>query len=111
MPAEELLEAAKATAPVVPPTSGFVVSYTKKGKHRRLHALAACWRLPNVHYREWRAFGELLPAEAEFDSVCSTCLPSGPPALEAPAPSSSDSSSSSSGDEEPEGKKPKLDSD
>ena len=38
---EELVAEVAATAPVPGPTSGFVVSYTRKGRHGKLHAAQA----------------------------------------------------------------------
>ena len=111
-PLEEKILVAEAAsrAPVPVPIRGFVVSRTKRVKHRKLHAVQLCWRVPGTHYKEWKDFGEMLPAEAEFDSVCSTCLPSGPLAPEELDAVSSGSSSSSS-DEEPKSKKAKADED
>ena len=44
----------------LPPTKGFVVSITKKGRHRKLHAVELCRLLPGIHYHQWKAHGDLL---------------------------------------------------
>ena len=97
LPEAALWEAIEAQRPPVPPSTGFVVSKTKGGKHRTLHFLPACWRVPDVHYKQWVAHGELLPDKAEFDAVCSTCMPGGPIRPEEAEDSASSSSSSGEG--------------
>ena len=104
---ETFLEAAAATAEPAVPTSGFCVSVTRNGKHRKLHSLQLCGFVPGTHYREWVWHGDKLPEEADFDSVCRRCLPSGPPALEEQDLEGS-CSSSSSADEEPAAQRPRI---
>ena len=53
------------------------MSKTEGGRRRTLHFLPAYWRVPDVHYKQWVAHGDLLPDKAEFDAVCSTCVPEG----------------------------------
>ena len=54
---------------------GFIVSIAKGGLHRRLHFYMACFRLPGVHYKNFRILGELMPSEYDMDSKCLDCLP------------------------------------
>ena len=93
-----LEDAAEAQEIPIPPTKGFVISLTRRGKHRKLHCVQACRFLPDVHYRAWKALGELLPEQKDFDSVCSFRHPGG--ALAPEEPEISGSSSSSSGEDE-----------
>ena len=94
---EELADAQATLAEPAPPRTGFVISITRRGKHRKLHAVQACRLVPGTHYKEWVACGEFLPPETDFESVCSRCMPSGTtPAPEEPEAESEDSGSSSS---------------
>ena len=102
----ELIEEAAATAQIRVPTKGFVVSKTRRGRHRKLHAVEFCRLIPGVHYREWKDLGELFPDSAEFESVCSWCMPSGGPAVADGALSGDSASSSSSSGGPPPAKKP-----
>ena len=103
LPEDELEQAQASLREPLPPTDGFVVSITKRGLHRKLHAVKACWMKPGVHYKEWHWHGDLMPGSADFDSVCLRCLPSGERAPQEPDELSTErsgSSSSSSGEEE-----------
>ena len=100
LPEADLLEAATALEVAPVPTSGFVISITRRGKHRKLHAVAACRLIPGTHYREFVACGEVMPPSTDFESVCTKCLKHGALPPEEPvaeSASDSDSSSTSSG--------------
>ena len=77
---EALDESARLAAePEVKPV-GFVVSISKEGLHRKLHFIGACFRIPGVHYRNYRILGELMPSEYDIDSKCLDCFPGEKPA-------------------------------
>ena len=105
---QALLEAAAAQAEPPVPSSGFVVSITKRGKHRKLHAVVACPLVPDVHYRQWKDHGPTCPPATEFDSVCRRCMKTGVAPREEPEVSSSNSSSTSLGSESPKAEKAKA---
>ena len=54
---------------------GFIVSIAKGGLHRKLHFYGACYRLPGIHYKNFRILGELMPSEYDMDSKCLDCFP------------------------------------
>ena len=96
LPEEVLLDAAALHEPEPIPVTGFVVSIAKRGKHRKLHLLEGCRFKPGIDYKEFCSYGEIMPGEYDFESVCRICLPGGLPDEE---PDLSGSSSSSSGEE------------
>ena len=105
---EVLAEAQASLREPAAPSRGFVVSITKRGQHRKLHAIQACPYVPGRHYKEWHWHGELMPSEADFDSMCGRCLPVGgaaPEESDSGSSAGSSSSSTSSGDKEPPSKK------
>ena len=96
---DEMVEEATASVDPPVPRAGFVVSITKRGKHRKLHAVAICPMVPGLHYHEWVDHGDLLPPSTDYESVCGRCLPGG---AQAPADVEETSgSASSSSDAEP----------
>ena len=108
--------AAAAAAPAAEVPWGFVVSKTRNGRHRSLHHVGCCWRVPGVHYREFDIWGDVMPPEASLNSKCKDCFATGgagavkelePEAGDEEAGSSSSSSSSGS---QPPAKKPKPES-
>ena len=67
---EQDLEAAKqAEAPY-----GYCVSITRNGRHRKLHHVGSCRRVPGVDYKEFDCYGEVLPEAHELDSRCKDCF-------------------------------------
>ena len=53
--------------------SGYVVSITRKKQVRCLHVLGRCWRVPYLHYHDAECYGEVLPDEADYDTLCKGC--------------------------------------
>ena len=72
------------------------MSIAKRGKHCKLHLLEGCRYTPGIDYKDFCAYGEIMPSAFDFESVCRICLPGGLPEEE---PDVSGSSSSSSGEE------------
>ena len=58
-----------------PEAKGYVVSIA--GGRRRLHFRGKCFRQPGIHYQNWKWFGSLLPATADYTDVCKSCWPDG----------------------------------
>jgi hypothetical protein len=65
--------AAQEKANTAAPPEGFVIAITKS-KVRRLHFVGNCGKVPGEHYKEYDAWGTLLPPEHEIDAVCSVCF-------------------------------------
>ena len=111
---EAVIEAAHAEQlrPEVAPW-GFVVSKTQNGRHRKLHHVGSCFRVPGLHYKEFDVWGDVVPPLSELHSQCANCFGKGGVVREAPVAEqesevSSVSSSSSSSGKEPPGKKAKA---
>ena len=64
---------------VEPPPFGFVVSISRRGLHRKLHFVGSCFRVPEVHYKDFNVHGEPMPSELDIDSRCVTCFLAGGP--------------------------------
>ena len=93
--------ALQTAVPPPPPTSGFVIVRSDKGRMRRLHFIGACHRRPGEHYTDFTVY-EHLPAADLVDAKCKQCFRLGAPP---PAPAASgdilsadESDTSSSGD-------------
>ena len=73
------LEVAEAVALQVRDTpespQGFVVEHQRGGRLRRLHFARACRRVPGEHYKVFIDWGEVMPADHEFDDICDKCYP------------------------------------
>ena len=54
---------------------GFIVSISKQGLHRCLHFFGSCFRVPGVHYKEFRVIGAIMPSDYDIDSRCTDCFP------------------------------------
>ena len=86
---------------------GFVVSITRGGKHRKLHHVGSCWRVPGVDYKEYETFGDIMPESSELDSLCDRCFGTTSVAsLNAPAGEVSDVESFASSSSSEEAEKP-----
>ena len=57
-----------------PRPRGFCVAHTRGGRMRRLHFTRACRLVPGEHYKVFVDFGEVHPADWEYDDVCTRCL-------------------------------------
>ncbi|CAE7744931.1 unnamed protein product [Symbiodinium sp. CCMP2592] len=78
----------------------FFVSLTgQHGRQQTLHKGGECHRVPGVHYRHFKQFGDRCPAREEYGRKCRDCFPSGEPVASASSSSESSDSSSSSGAE------------
>ena len=55
--------------------AGFIVSISKQGLHRCLHFFGSCFRVPGVHYKEFRVIGAIMPSDYDIDSRCTDCFP------------------------------------
>ena len=75
---------------------GYVISITRGGRHRKLHHVGSCHRVPGVDYRTFEVWGANLPPVAVLNSRCGVCF--GTTALE-PAEDASDSESHTSSSE------------
>ena len=75
---------------------GYVISITRGGRHRKLHHVGSCHRVPGVDYRTFEVWGANLPPVAVLSSRCGVCF--GTTALE-PAEDASDSESHTSSSE------------
>ena len=75
---------------------GYVISITRGGKHRKLHHVGSCHRVPGVDYRTFEVWGGVLPPVGVLNSRCGVCF--GTTALE-PAEDVSDSESHTSSSE------------
>ena len=53
---------------------GFVVSITRKGRHRSLHHVGMCWREPGRHFKEFEVWGDIMPPEDSLQSRCKDCF-------------------------------------
>ena len=95
----ELAHAEQARAqPEVAPW-GFVVSITRGGRHRKLHHVGSCGRLPGVDYKDFEVFGDTMPENKVLGSMCQWCFgTTALPATEASDIESFASSSSSEGE-------------
>ena len=95
-------------APVVP--WGYVVSVTRGGRHRKLHHVGSCWRVPGVDYADFDVYGDVMPELHLLDSKCHNCF--GSTALQPAGEEGSDveslDSSSSSSSGVPAGKRPRT---
>ena len=69
----------EAAAPQPPPVMpwGFVISITRAGKHRKLHHMGSCHRIPGTDYHEYEVLGDRVPSEKEVDSICKNCFKQG----------------------------------
>ena len=74
-----------------PPKKGYVVSFSRKRKLRRLHWLGKCHRFPGLDYKNWAYLGEAPPDASLYDAKCLQCW------REKSSAAKSRSSSSSSG--------------
>lgn len=81
----EAKAALQTAVPPPPPTSGFVIVRSDKGRMRRLHFIGACHRRPGEHYTDFTVC-EHLPAADLVDAKCKQCFRLGGPPL-APAAS------------------------
>ena len=59
------------------PATGYVISVTGSAGYRRLHFIGRCHRLPGVHYKVYELFGDTVPGNALYTSVCKACWPDG----------------------------------
>ena len=58
---------------VGPKDGDYVVSVSLKSKHRCLHRVKSCFRVPGVHYRGFMNHGEEMPIDDEYDEICKDC--------------------------------------
>ena len=65
------------SGPEDPPTVGYVVCITRRGRSRKLHHTRLCWRVPGVDYKTFECFGEVLPGPTIYNSICRKCWPKG----------------------------------
>ena len=54
---------------------GYFVVHTEKKKIRRLHYGVRCPVQPGLTCRDWKVYGETLPAVDNYDFVCKRCWP------------------------------------
>ena len=110
---EEVAEAEKARRSAAEDEApwGFVICMSRGGRHRRLHHVGSCWRVPGRHYKTFEVWGGIMPPLELLHSKCKDCFKveeivarQGPEEDESEG---SSSSSSSSGDSAPAAKKPK----
>ena len=81
------------------PMKGYVISFSRKRKLRRLHYLGRCHRRPGQDYREWTYLGEEPPNPERYDVKCLQCWRAKLPNLKPTNSSSaSDATTSSSTD-------------
>lgn len=52
---------------------GYVVSVTGRMRHRRLHFVGNCYRIPGVHYADYVVYGGTVPPAAAYTTVCRNC--------------------------------------
>ena len=55
------------------PKEGYVISFSKKRKLKRLHYVGRCRRRPGQDYREWEYLGETPPNSERYDVRCLQC--------------------------------------
>ncbi len=89
-----------------PPTSGYVISISRKKNIRCLHLIGACYRQPGVSYLNFESLGDDCPPPTAYDTYCRGCWggdsrPSGgrTSGNKTPSTATSDSESSSSSDD------------
>ena len=82
--------------PAVAPR-GFVVSITRGGRHRKPHHVGSRKRLPDIDYKDYEVFGDVMPEFSLLDSLCAQCF--GTTALPAEAESDVESFDSSGSSE------------
>ena len=107
-----LAEADARAATVVPdePVTGYVISITRGGRHRKLHHVGSCRLVPGHDYKEFEPWGEVLPPASELNSRCKRCFGTtvlAPDEEEGSDIESMESSSSSSSGSHPAPKKAK----
>jgi hypothetical protein len=91
---------------------GFVISKTRGGRHRKLHHVGSCKRVPGVDFRDYEVFGDTMPANSLLDSLCKWCFGTTElPAEEESEAESFDSSSSSRSGKRPAAAKKAEDGD
>ena len=56
-----------------PKSGDYVVSISLKSRHRCLHRVKSCFRLPGDHYKNFAAFGESMPGPEDYDAICQDC--------------------------------------
>ena len=47
---------------------GYCVSITRIGRHRKLHHVGSCRRVPGVDYKYFDCYGEILPEASELEN-------------------------------------------
>ncbi len=84
-PSSSSASASTSTAARLPAeVSGYVISVVGRGKHRCLHYLGLCHRVPGIDYLNYVIHGDDVPGADEYDKVCRKCWPQGAPGEEAP---------------------------
>ncbi len=56
-----------------PPTSGYVISISKKRDIRCLHLIGACYRQPGISYLRYEHLGDTCPPPTAYDTYCKGC--------------------------------------
>ena len=92
---EGLPEGEEAMVPVMPGLGSFVISITGSTKHKRLHLVGACYRIPGVHYLDFTVLGTEVPDASEYHVACKQCFKGGVTSQSSQAPKSSDSEAES----------------
>ena len=54
---------------------GFCISTTQNGACKRLHFVGGCHRVPGEHYKNFKSFGQEVPAEHLYNFRCKDCFP------------------------------------
>ena len=75
---------------------GYVVSVTRGGRHKSLHHVGSCWRVPGQHFKEYEVWGDVLPPAGYLQSRCKDCFKLEGDQEEQPAELEDGTSSSSS---------------
>ena len=53
------------------PVQGYVISVTRGGRHRKVHHVGSCRFIPDVDYKQYGIYGDVMPSKSEVDSRCS----------------------------------------
>ena len=57
-----------------PPAVGaYVVCSSRKAKHRTLHRVGSCFRIPGTHYHSYVDVGTEVPGDEAYLAICQDC--------------------------------------
>ena len=58
---------------MVPMDGDYVISVSRKARHRCLHRVGSCFRVPGRHYTDFILSGVEMPSDDTYDAICQGC--------------------------------------